>query len=403
MELNRAQKIVLIVGLLLLVVGLVLWLVLRRPLVPALVPAPPPAGTPPAGLPTAGPAVPRPGEVPTAGGPGAPAISGEAAAAPTGVLAQGVRGAHLGSDGALYFYKPTDGYFYRLTPGGTPEKITDQAFVGAKSVLWSDARDRAIVSFPDGANILYDAVAKRQVVLPRNWSEFSFAPSGEQMVFKILNSDPDKRWLAVASADGSQVRAFQPLGRNADKVTVSWSPTGQIAGWFTEAKDIDRQEVYFLGFQGENFRSMLVEGYQPIGKWSPSGQRLLYSVVDPDPATGYPPTLWVVEAAGDKIGLGRLRLPVETWANKCLFVNENTVYCAVPRQLPMGAGFEPNKAVAGDDLYQIDLVSGTKSPIVLLGGQHVVISDLLLSHDGKTIYFVDQGSGNLHQVSTNIP
>lgn len=401
MNLTRAQKILIIIAILLTAVGIIFWLIFRRGVVPVAPPATPPVAViPGVGLPVAGPAVPV-GSVPLSleKPPEGPVVIPPATQA---VVVQQVTSAHLGGNGQLLFYKSSDGYFYRLSPGGTPEKISAESFKGAQTIVWSETKDQAVVTFPDGANVLHDFSTGNRTVLPKTWREFSFSPIGDQFAFKIINDNPDKQWLAKAKTDGSEIVVFQPLGRNADKVTVNWSPTGQIAGWFTQPKDLKRHEVFFLGFQGENLRSMLIEGYNPLGKWSPSGGRLLYSVVDLG-TSGYPPTLWIVEASGDNIGRGRLQLPVQTWADKCIFAGETTVYCAVPRTLSSGAGFEREKAVGGDDLYRIDLTTGLKSPLAILGNRRHVAKDLFLSQDGQILYFVDKNNGNLIQVSTVLP
>ena len=67
-----------------------------------------------------------------------------------------------------------------------------------------------------------------------------------------------------------------------NKVQVAWSPNNEILATATTGRSlgVDRQEVYFLGQYGQNFKSMVVEGlgFQP--QWAPSGQQLVYSVAN---------------------------------------------------------------------------------------------------------------------------
>lgn len=394
------QKIALLVIGLLVLILVIFAFFLRPSLEEKPAPETPPAVTPSSTLPTAGPR--EPGAVIPVTPPAPTEITGAAVMRPQSVVNEFASTAHLGSNGQLYYFKPSEGFFYRLSPGGTPEKLPSEIFKGAQTIVWSGIRDQAVISFPDGANVLHDFSTGKRTVLPKIWREFSFSPTGDEFAFKILNDNPDKRWLARAKTDGSEVTVFQPLGDNADKVTVNWSPTGQIAGWYTQPKDLKRHEVFFLGFNGENLRSMLIEGYNPLGRWSPSGDRLLYSVVDID-TKGYPPTLWIVEASGDNIGRGRLQLPVQTWADKCIFAGETTVYCAVPRELPFGGGFEREKVTAGDDFYKIDLTTGLKSPLASFGSRTYWAKDLMLSPDGSLLYFIDQRTGNVQSVSAVVP
>jgi hypothetical protein len=59
-------------------------------------------------------------------------------------------------------------------------------------------------------------------------------------------------------------------------------------------------------------------------------------------------------------------LKINTWANKCAFAGDNTLFCAVPRDLPRGAGMSPEIAAGTpDDMYKIDLKTGLKTNISL--------------------------------------
>lgn len=59
-------------------------------------------------------------------------------------------------------------------------------------------------------------------------------------------------------------------------------------------------------------------------------------------------------------------LSLNTWADKCTFSNDDTAFCAVPKDLPTGAGMARDVAAYNyDDLYKIDLKTGLKTPIPL--------------------------------------
>jgi hypothetical protein len=124
--------------------------------------------------------------------------------------------------------------------------------------------------------------------------------------------------------------------------------------------------------------------FQPA--WSPTGKKLLYSV---DSArSDFKPELWVVNGYGDDIGTGRLNLGLNTWADKCSFGGDDTLFCAVPRNLPQGAGMSPDVAKDSyDDVYKIDLKTGTKIPIPLGDNYHV--TNISYDQTKNKIYFTD--------------
>lgn len=306
-------------------------------------------------------------------------------------------GATVGADGrAVQYYNKGDGKFYRLDENGNASPLTDKIFHSVSNVVWAPNKTEAVLEYPDGANIIYNFSTNKQISLPAHWKEFSYAPDGRQIVMKSMGEDPDNRWLAIVSNDGSQVRGIESLGDKDDTVYPAWSPNNQMVAMFTEGIDFDRQDVYFVGLNGENFKSTVVDGRGFIPKWQPEGKQLLYSVYST--TSNLKPELWLVDAEGDQIGNNRRRLNLQTWADKCSFASATDLYCAVPESLDEGAGLFPelgNNTV--DRLYRIDLATGAKKLIAIPDGSYT-IKNISLSADQKNLYFNDNNSGKLYQV-----
>ncbi len=296
------------------------------------------------------------------------------------------------------FYNSQDGKFYRIGANGQPEALSDQVFYNVDDVTWSPISDESIIEYPDGANIYYNFDTKKQATLPKHWESFSFAPSGDKIAAKSLAFSPENRWLVASDPDGNNIELVEPLGNNADKVIVDWSPNKQIVALSTTGEDLgsDRQEVLFIGKNGENFKSTVVEGRGLITNWSQTGEKLLYSVHSA--RNEFKPELWIVHSAGDAIGENRKPIQLNTWADKCTFTDDRFAYCGVPRELPKGAGFAPSLADnIPDDLYKIDVETGIKIKLPIATDH--VIESMFVGKDGKTIYFTDKNQPGLFTVS----
>ncbi|MDD5555036.1 MAG: hypothetical protein PHU57_05485, partial [Patescibacteria group bacterium] len=208
---------------------------------------------------------------------------------------------------------------------------------------------------------------------------------------------PGNRWLAITNEDGSKTTAIEAIGEKDETVYPSWSPNNQVIAMYTEGADFDRQEVFFVGLNQENFKSTIVEGrgFQP--QWSPKGDQLLYSVYSS--GNDLKPMLWLVGAQGDSIGAGRKSLGLETWANKCAFASDTDLYCAVPRDLETGAGLFPELAEnTPDRLYQIDIATGLKKLVAIPDGDYNM-SDLIISEDGSELYFTDKTTQRINKIN----
>lgn len=305
----------------------------------------------------------------------------------------------LSADGrGVNFYDPNSGKFNRVLPDGTVEEMSDEVFYDVDNVTWSKDSSSAILEYPDGSNIIYDFETKKQVTLPQHWEDFDFSPQGDQIVAKSIGIDSDNRWLVISDRDGSNAQAIEPLGDNADKVDVKWSPNNQVIATSRtgEAMGINQQQILLVGKNQENFPGLTVEGWGFDYEWSPTGEKMLYNVYNTN--SNYNPTLWVVDASGSNVGLNRKFLKLNTWAEKCTFSGNSTLYCAVPDYLPEGAGLQPDLADdIPDTIYKVDVNTGSKT-VVGKPADASTIDQLSISSDGKYLFYVDKLTGRLNKM-----
>ncbi|MBI4812647.1 hypothetical protein HY798_04430 [Candidatus Falkowbacteria bacterium] len=404
----RYKKIILIIGFIAIVflLGYLLYALFFKPGAEAPVTPAPGATTTPTGLPLA---PTGPGQIVAPTAPtGLPEEKVTPEAAPSAIANGGLTqtnelsktaayDATLSSDGSnLQYYNKEDGKFYRLDKDGNITALTDKIFHSVEKITWSPNKNKAILEYPDGANIIYDFSANKQITLPDHWKDFDFSPRGDKIIMKSMGLDPNNRWLAIVNDDGSKARRIEALGEKDETVYPSWSPNNQSVAMYTEGVDFDRQEVFFVGLNNENFKSTVIEGRGFEPKWSPKGDRLLYSVYSS--GSNLKPSLWIVNAQGEAIGAGRKSLGIETWADKCAFAGDTELYCAVPEKLEEGAGLFPELAKnTPDKLYKIDTRTGFKKLVAVPQGNYNM-SGLILSSNGSYLYFTDETSKKIYKI-----
>ncbi len=293
------------------------------------------------------------------------------------------------------FYNPSDGKFYRVNENGDLVALSDRAFYGVDNVSWGNADDRAILEFPDGSNVLFSFKENRQITLPKHWEDFSFSQDDGKIVAKSVGNNETNRFLLVSNPDGSDAEAVQELGDNANKVHAIWSPNQQVIAYsFTgDPLGADREQVILVGKNQENLPGLITEGrgFQP--SWSPAGSSLAYSVYTA--TNGYLPELWLTSGNADTINTNRRRVELNTWAEKCSWANDSTMYCAVPDYLEPGAALQPQAATRGrDQIFRIDVASGRKTNLGHVTGVSD-ITNLQVGTDGKTATFVDGANGHI--------
>lgn len=292
-----------------------------------------------------------------------------------------------GSSG-LRYYNNSDGKFYHLTADGQIKALSDQTFYNVNKVTWAAKNDKAVLEYPDNSKIIYNFEKQKQTTLPKHWSEFSFSPDSAQLAAKSIGLSPENRWLVTVNDDGTGTKLIEPMGENADKVQIDWSPSRQTVAFSQTGEPLgaERQEILFVGLNHENFKSAIVEGRGFDPAWSPTGQKLLYSVYSS--RSDFKPELWITDSYGDSIGNNRQLLQLNTWANKCAFSDDNTIFCAVPKDLPQGAGILPEVAAdSTDDMYKIDLKTGLKTSVPLNGDYN--IKNITFDKTKNKIYFTN--------------
>lgn len=314
-------------------------------------------------------------------------ISDESASYPS--LSQGGTG--------LRYYNSSDGKFYRLTSDGQVKSLSDQTFYNVNKVTWAPKNDKAVLEYPDNSKIIYNFEKQKQVTLPKHWSDFSFSPDSTQLAAKSIGLAPENRWLVTVNDDGTGTNLIEPMGENADKVQIDWSPSRQTVAFAQTGQPLgsERQEILFVGLNHENFKSAIVEGRGFDPNWSPTGQKLLYSVYSS--RSDFKPELWITDSYGDNIGNNRQLLELNTWADKCTFSDDSTVFCAVPRDLPQGAGILPEVAAnTNDDMYKIDLKTGLKTSVALDGNYN--IKNITYDKSKNKLYFTNGDQSGVFEI-----
>ncbi len=298
----------------------------------------------------------------------------------------------------ISYYNADKGQFFRMDDTGIATLLSDQQFFNVQSVAWSPQQSKAVIEYPDGFNVLYNFETKKQTTLPAHWSKFEFSKSGEQISAFSEGIHRSQNWLVTTDGNGNNAKGIEPLGDNAKKVIPAWSPDSQIVAFSKTGDPVggEANEIYLIGQNGENFKSLIVDGYKFEPKWSNDGHSLMYSTHSS--INDNKPLIWVVDANGSEVGANRRELGISTWAHKCTFDSNNSLICAVPNELPRGAGFAPEIADSTPDtFYKIDTITGLKSPLPIPENS-VNATELQVSQDGQFLYYKNRFSGAIEKI-----
>jgi Tol biopolymer transport system component len=149
---------------------------------------------------------------------------------------------------------------------------------------------------------------------------------------------------------------------------------------------MDRKMILPIGKEGENMQGLVVEGFNFQPLWSPDGKQLVYSTAGQH--SNYQPLLWAVDGTPSSMGENRRSLGLNTWAEKCAFADNATMYCAVPTDLQSRAGIRPGGVPTNteDELYRVNIQSGRTS-LVAIPEEDTSINEPSVSPDGTRLFY----------------
>lgn len=305
------------------------------------------------------------------------------------------------SNAGFNYYDVATEQFYRISEnGGEPIPLSSERFLQVQNVTWSNSGTGAVVEFPDGSNIYTNFTTGTRATLPREAREFSFAPSEKEIAYEYFGQSANDRYIVTSNVNGQGQQIISPIGNESINVAINWSPDNQIVATFRKPTSGSGEEVFFIGRNDENYLSLQTNGLGFEGAWSPTGEQILYSVYNEQ--SNYNPVLHIAGAKGETIGLNNRSLRLQTWPDKCVFENETTLYCAVPRVLEQGSGIFPElSSNTSDSIYKIDLTNNTTAPIAFpesSTNSSFVVTGMDISSDGDELFFTDLVSGQIHRL-----
>jgi hypothetical protein len=217
--------------------------------------------------------------------------------------------------------------------------------------------------------------------------------------FEYIDENTNNNFLGVSNVDGTAMRQIELLGDKSSDVEVNWSPTSQMVATFRKTSAGDAQDVFFVGQNGENFKSLEVQGRGFEGIWNNTGTQMIYSTYSA--TTDYNPELKIADVGGDNTGANTINTGLKTWPSKCA-IGGGALYCGVPIGLEKGSGLYPELADSiNDNIYRVDLTTGAKTKLATpsnVDGGGYVIDQIYLSPDERILYFTDKTTGELNSI-----
>ena len=213
----------------------------------------------------------------------------------------------------------------------------------------------------------------------------NFSPDGQQIIYQYSNPKEKESFISLASPNGqdwkniisSRLKNLFIFWGN-DEFAIFYSHNSQPSPIFS--LDIISHKINRLFNQKEDIK------INP----SPFSAEALISFSDQNQNI----ILYLVNLKNQT----RKKLQIKTSANKCAFISNQQIYCAVPSYITLKSMSQENNLITDDSLFSINLRTGQIEKVPFFKENNLDIQEMKASPDQKYLFFIGRLNHWLYQV-----
>lgn len=222
---------------------------------------------------------------------------------------------------------------------------------GLKRVLWPDAGNNYIVEFETAGKkswSVYVADRGEYVDLPEQVVSINWMPGGDKILYVWVDSS-GVATLNVANPDNTGYQVVTDFWEPENDISIS-PDSKTVLFWQTQNKE-SPNPINQVTADGKVFKSVVKEGYNLGGVWSPDSRKFLFLQLDP---TTQSYQLWVANTFSGEIR----NLNVYTSLDKVVWTADSQAVFAAAPKLSTGLVTE-----SGDTFFKINLATGDSTEV----------------------------------------
>lgn len=301
--------------------------------------------------------------------------------------------------GVIYYSRSNGSVWQSDFDGSNLTQVSDVVLDNLVKILWSPDKNRVISIFQDAleniSKYFYSYETGKALPLNKYISYIAWAPDSTKIAYQYQNEFTDENNISIANPDGSGYSVI--LKTRMKDLIVEW-PKGTETFLREKPSGLVQSSLYSLNSLTRAFTKIISDIYGFSVKWSPDGNKILYSQTSPN---GKDITIFTA----DRGGSNQKTTKVSTLAEKCVWSQDSRViFCAVPKNIEI-AGILPDDFykgtfLANDEFWKINITTGEK--IKILEDSQMIetydANDLFLSPEEGYLFFINKVNGLLYSI-----
>lgn len=293
-------------------------------------------------------------------------------------------------DTIRYYEKSTGKSFATHLASQLPTTISDTRIPGFLSAQWSPKSHGEVIATkkPLGTEYTFvDASTRRSTKIGIGLISVRISPDGNHIAY-AEQGDAGTLSIVVATIDGKEKHPL--LTTRLQDPELQWRTNNELvvrsrrpekAGYDATLIDLEGNMMPLLSNK-ENLEML----------WSPTGDALLYSYFTPSQGV----SLWIhILTDGADIPLN-----IQTSAQKCAWHQSSlALTCGVPSHASLARDIPANETATQDDIYTLDITSGTVDRIYTsISGTLVGVTHPLMSSSGTYFVFINMFDSKIFSI-----
>lgn len=302
----------------------------------------------------------------------------------------------------LFYYSLRDHDLKRISLETRETSVLARNIPGTvKRLLWAPSFIGALAQIESNGDTIWNFIDLRDqslTSLRKEMSRLSWNTLGDGIYYLYTDPATGNRSINTSSYNGSNWRKLLDLGTN-DYFVSSIPQSSQVAFW-NRPDGLEESRLESISLTGENHKTLFTGRFGADYLWSPNSRFILVGSVEGKGSNAL--TVGLIDENGENYH----DLLMPTLINKITWSKDNqTLYYSLPNAFPTGT-ILPNdyfgKPISTKDTFwKMNIKTGKRERLVPLNEieQAFDATDLFLSSDETTLYFIDRATNKLYRVS----
>jgi hypothetical protein len=304
-------------------------------------------------------------------------------------------------DSIKYYTKANGNIFEVDILSNSKKALSTAEFSNLAGIAWSPDTSKVILRFPidslSSKFSLYDYSENKTSLLAPGMNSIIWQ-NNNKIIYKYPDKKEIEQTLNIADPDGSNWKKIITLPIRDARIAII-PKTGLVSFW-DKPDSLTQATIFSVPAFGEETKVITKGKFGADYLWSADGNFLLESSVETTGATKLQLSIM------NSIGGEYKTLGIPTLVSKCAWSKNNTIiYYALPSSIPAGAtmpnDYNDAKFNTSDTFWKVNITTGEKTRLVSLDkiDQAYDATELFLSQDESSLFFVNRIDGKLYQLS----